>query len=812
MHKNNKRILSMCTVASVLLTSSLTSVKVSAANPPENPRLWGADRYETALKISQEGWTSSEYVVIASGEGYADALSAAPLAKVKNAPIILTAKNSISENSLKELKRLGAKHVYIVGGEGAVSKEVESKIKSVVETIERLDGKDRYETSVKIAEKLGKVDKAIIASGQGYADALSAAPVAAIKGIPVLLTKTNELPSKTQEYLKSAGVTTTFVIGGTAVVSEGVVKVLPQAKRVGGKNRFETNAEVLRAFATEFDFANAYLALGGGTGRDEFADALAGSSLAAKNSAPVILTGKALQKETKEIAKEKLSPTTTFTVLGGKANVADSLVNSIKITAEALDKEGTAYDKDYAGNAVITGKNITFKDSTVKGNLYVEGNNASLTNLKVEGTIFVNPGKDGEATLDNVTADKIVVLSGAENTIRFKNVKANNLTAISRVVARLLVEGGTEIKATSVLSNIILEGKGGSFGNVNIPKTVLDKVVELRGTIDKPVVIAGNVELKAASGANLAKVEVRSEASEKVVLGGNLGTVEVHTAADIKMAAGASATIKAMTEEAKKSAKVEISSGAYVTTDGIAKDNIVGTPSTPGGGGGGGGSVTTKTYSLKYGIVSVDLGADAKISDVYDTVKTNAQIKSTLKSKIQLAFEKAEKYNVGTEKLVEFVVRELNLVNAESKVADLIQAKDVDGLVNYVTTKSFDDLYSLALDRISEIGLKEIPEITSDTTGTAINTVTVKNNTTGTSYTKKPGDIINPETAKANIKALLGITKDTKLSELMTKDLSITVTTTKEDETPGKTYTLTVKGGVVETNFGKGYKIELVAK
>lgn len=590
MHKSNKKILSICTMASVLLTSSLTTVKVSAANPPENPRLWGSDRYETALKISKEGWTSSEYVVVASGEGYADALSAAPLAKANNAPIILTQRDKISEDTLKELKRLGAKHVYIVGGHASVSKEVEGKIKALGTSIERLDGKDRYETSVKIAKKLGNVNEAIVASGEGYADALSAAPVAAIKGVPVLLTKVKELPSATKEYLKSSGITTTYVIGGTASVNDGVMKILPNAKRVHGQDRFQTNAAVLKAFATEFDFANAYMALASGATGNEFADALAGSALAAKKDAPVILTGKTLSDSTKEVAREKLSPTSTVTILGGAKNVADSLVDSIKITAEAMDKEGATFEKDVNGNAVITAKNITVKSSTIKGDLYVEGTKANLSNLKVEGTVYINPGKDGETNLDGVQADSIVVLSGAEGTVRLKNVKTDRLNVISRTNTRVLAESGTEIKSTSALSSIILEGAGGSFGNINIPKTVLDKTVELRGTISKPVVVEGNVTLKGSG--SLSKVEIRSGAEDVVNLQGSLGTVEVYTAADIKIAAGATGTIKAMNETAKNSAKIYVPSGTSVKVEGFNEANVTGPgaadaikPSTSSGGG-----------------------------------------------------------------------------------------------------------------------------------------------------------------------------------------------------------------------------------
>lgn len=69
MKKKTQKVLSACTVASVLITSSVAAVTVKAAGvtPPGS-----ADRYETSVKVFQKGWTSSLYnAVIASEKGLA---------------------------------------------------------------------------------------------------------------------------------------------------------------------------------------------------------------------------------------------------------------------------------------------------------------------------------------------------------------------------------------------------------------------------------------------------------------------------------------------------------------------------------------------------------------------------------------------------------------------------------------------------------------------------------------------------------------------------------------------------------------------
>ena len=56
-------------------------------------RIYGKNRYETAVKISQkDGKGGTNCVILASGEGYADALCAAPLAKINDAPYTTSSK------------------------------------------------------------------------------------------------------------------------------------------------------------------------------------------------------------------------------------------------------------------------------------------------------------------------------------------------------------------------------------------------------------------------------------------------------------------------------------------------------------------------------------------------------------------------------------------------------------------------------------------------------------------------------------------------------------------------------------------------
>lgn len=585
----NKKVVKLLTTisTSIFLLGLCTVSKVSAAAYSKSERIYGKDRYETAVKISQKGWDmGTDCVILSSGQGYADALCAAPLANINDAPILLTRKNTLDSNTLKELKRLGVKKVYIVGGEGSISKEVENIIKSETNSkVERIEGKDRYETSIKIAEKLeklGTVNKnnkskeLILASGENYADALSAAPVGAIREIPIILTKSNELPKGTKEYIKKYNANKVYIIGGKASVSDTIKNSLPVSKRIYGNDRFETNVAVVKAFPSDFDFKNPYVALGVGSTGDEFADALSASAIAAKNGAPVILTGKKLNSATKTLSEESFLPSSKITILGGVNNVPDEIVEGIRAVAELMNEEEGLYDRNIEGSAVITGKDVTVNHITINGNLYIEESDAELLKVKVNGTIFINPGEKGECKLEDVEADKVVILSGTDRGIFLKDVRADELELKNKNKTRVVLEELAKFNKTDVLTSTILQNMQGSFGEVTIKDTLKDKDLELHGDFYEKIVLEGPVNLNAFPANYINKIEIRTEKDEEVLLDGDCREVEVYSGANIKVTKNTKGDIIAKTLEAESYAKIDMPQNLNIKVKNFKLDNITG--------------------------------------------------------------------------------------------------------------------------------------------------------------------------------------------------------------------------------------------
>ena len=92
-------------------------------------RLSGTDRYETSAKISAANFNPGVPVVyIATGLGFPDALSGAPVAGIKGGPILLVPGTSIPASIATELLRLGPARIVILGGPSVVSAAVATQL------------------------------------------------------------------------------------------------------------------------------------------------------------------------------------------------------------------------------------------------------------------------------------------------------------------------------------------------------------------------------------------------------------------------------------------------------------------------------------------------------------------------------------------------------------------------------------------------------------------------------------------------------------------------------------------------------------
>ena len=102
----------------------------------ERSRIYGADRYKTAVEIAKAFKSNLnkdvDTIVLASGEDYPDALCAGPLASSKNAAILLTKSKTLNEDTKEYIKvNTNIKNIIIVGGERSISSSVEDELRTL---------------------------------------------------------------------------------------------------------------------------------------------------------------------------------------------------------------------------------------------------------------------------------------------------------------------------------------------------------------------------------------------------------------------------------------------------------------------------------------------------------------------------------------------------------------------------------------------------------------------------------------------------------------------------------------------------------
>lgn len=304
-------------------TGSASASRGYITNPRQVDRDAGSNRYATAIAISQSTFAGSNYAVLATGADFPDALTAGPLAAVRQGPVLLNNGSFVRSDVSAELTRLGVKTVYIAGGTGAVPLSVEQSLRSDGYTVVRLSGTDRYETSIAVAEEIRKILGTntlpmVLTTGTMFPDALSASPAATQMGGAIVLTKNGSVTPQTSSYVRSRA-SSVVAVGGWGKTAASNIGV-GTAWEAAGKDRFATSALVAKhAFP---DATRAYVA----TGYD-YPDGLAAGPAAAKSSSPVVLSGKdSLPAEIALI----LEKTDHVTLVGGKGALGTGLAKMIR--------------------------------------------------------------------------------------------------------------------------------------------------------------------------------------------------------------------------------------------------------------------------------------------------------------------------------------------------------------------------------------------------------------------------------------------------------------------------------------------------
>ena len=374
-------------LATVMAATMVAGSVVPVMAETTNETLIGKNRIETAVKISKDGWNSAETVILVNDGAIADALTATPLAFAKNAPILLTSKNGLSDQVKAEIKRLEAKNVMLIGGNTVLPASIEKELKELGLKPDRIKGDTREETALAIAKRLDAISDvseiAVVNGTKGLADAVSVAAAAAERHMPILLANPKKGLSASEKFIKDEAIKASYLIGGTTVLPNKMVSSLPGKKRLEGSNRNDTNAKVIETFYKGKELKNVYVAKDGRGGDSQLIDALAVGVLAAKNASPVLIASKNLNAKQVNVINTK--EVSNIVQVGGKGN--EGAFNHLKeiekedvYEVETVEELKEALAKANANDKIVLKPNATITEDIII-------NTDKNVDIKVEGTV-----------------------------------------------------------------------------------------------------------------------------------------------------------------------------------------------------------------------------------------------------------------------------------------------------------------------------------------------------------------------------------------------------------------------------------------
>lgn len=187
-------------------------------------RLGGINRYETSVKVAQELGSNTGEMALVSGLDFADGLSMSSIAGKRNMPILLSGNNYIPQEVANYIAGAGINKTYVIGGTGAIS----NNISNMLPNVERLGGKNRYETSKQIFNRFRNeldLSNLYIASGLDFPDVLASSALASKQNSFVVLSNANYAEQEVKDVVSSSigSIQNLYVLGGNTIITDNAL-------------------------------------------------------------------------------------------------------------------------------------------------------------------------------------------------------------------------------------------------------------------------------------------------------------------------------------------------------------------------------------------------------------------------------------------------------------------------------------------------------------------------------------------------------------------------------------------------------------
>jgi putative cell wall-binding protein len=208
-----------------VISESVRAALVPYASSGQVTRVSGADRYATAAQISTRWYAPGvQAAFVAVGTSFADALSGAPAAALRDSPLLLVRPTDIPSSTAAELNRLKPQRIYVLGGTAVIGNAVATALDAYTTgPVTRLAGADRYATAEAVIRAFWtKSVRAYVASGTTFPDALAGGAVAGRDSVPMLLSGKGSVSLYTGQQALRLSPRQLTMLGGTAALDGAV--------------------------------------------------------------------------------------------------------------------------------------------------------------------------------------------------------------------------------------------------------------------------------------------------------------------------------------------------------------------------------------------------------------------------------------------------------------------------------------------------------------------------------------------------------------------------------------------------------------
>ena len=271
-------------------------VALNRLEPVDYRSLRGADRYDTAIKMSRAMFPGAlppdSGLVLAPGETYQEALCGGPLAAAYGGPVLLTPGVGLNNAVSNEIVRLAPKYVICIGLSDSIKDAVQAALGAMGSASAIRGGNNCiYDMSEQVARalgaKLGDLSgaTAIITRGDNFPDAIGVSPLACANRWPILLTgnSTGALWADAAAALADLGISKALKVGTYVTLPAGVAGVA----NLSGSDRYATNRNVAEWGKGGGGLTFAHIGLATG---DKFPDALAAGRYLAADAGILLLS------------------------------------------------------------------------------------------------------------------------------------------------------------------------------------------------------------------------------------------------------------------------------------------------------------------------------------------------------------------------------------------------------------------------------------------------------------------------------------------------------------------------------------------